>query len=118
MPHLTPVQPLKSTNTHSLVSGTGGNPNWVLDFAPKKSGSIYTISIILRADNNGYTKGGLTLILPEQLGSDWGFHKQSGGDYWFQIGTNNPQIGLSLEFCRQFWDWLVSQGWKPLKENA
>lgn len=118
MPHLTPVQPLKSTNTHSLVSGTGGNPNWVLDFAPKKSGSIYTISIILRADNNGYTKGGLTLVLPEQLGSDWGFHKQSGGDYWFQIGTNNPQIGLSLEFCRQFWDWLVSQGWKPLKENA
>jgi hypothetical protein len=88
-----------------------------LDFAPKKSGSIYTISILLRADNNGYTKGGLTLVLPEQLGSDWGFHKQSGGDYWFQIGTNNPQIGLSLEFCRQFWDWLVSQGWKPLKEN-
>lgn len=118
MPHLTPVQPLKSTNTHSLVSGTGGSPNWVLDFAPKKSGSIYTISIILRADNNGSTKGGLTLILPEQLGSDWGFHKQSGGDYWFQIGTSNPQIGLSLEFCRQFWDWLVSQGWKPMKEGA
>lgn len=112
------VQPLKSTNTHSLVSGAVGKPNWVLDFSPKKSGSLYTISITLRADNNSYTKGGLTLVLSEQLGKDWGFQKQPCGDYWFQIGTTNPQMGLSLEFCRQFWDWLVSQGWKPLKEGA
>jgi len=111
-------KPLKSTKTHSLVSGTGGSPNWVLDFSPKKGRSLYTMSITLRADNGGYTKGGLTLTLPEELGKYWGFHKQSGGDYWFQIGTSGPQTGLSLEFCRQFWDWLVSQGWKPVKEEA
>jgi hypothetical protein len=112
------VQPLKSTNTHSLVSGAYGNPNWILDFAPKKSGSLYTISIALRADNGGYTSGGLTLVLPRDLGESWGFQKQSCGNYWFQVSTHKPQMGLSLEFCRQFWDTLVSEGWKPLKEGA
>ena len=118
MPNPTPAQPLKCTKTHSLVSGAYGNPNWILDFAPKKRGSLYAMSIALRADNGGYTKGGLTLILPEQMGEYWGFHKKSYGQYWFQISTGKPQEGFALEFSRQFWDWLVSEGWKPMKEEA
>lgn len=117
MPVMQNSQPPKSYATHSLVSGSGGNPDWILDFTAKEYDGRSTMNITLRASNNT-TKGGLTITLPEDLGREWGFQKQSTGDFWFQIGTHHPMDRLAVAFARQFWDFLVSQGWKPVKEEA
>jgi hypothetical protein len=57
----------------------------------------------------------MTITLPRNMGKDWGFERQSSGDYWFQIGTDSQQKRLAVDFCRQFWDFLVTEGrWEPL----
>lgn len=107
-------QPPKSFKTHSVLSPDG---QWRLAFSPVKKGGYAVVNINL-VPTNGYTKGGMTLILSEELGYNWGFNKQPCGNYWFQIGTSNPHNGLAVDFSRQFWDWLVADGWKPMKENS